>query len=332
MKALLQQKGQAATECVITATFVLVPLFLIIPLLGKYIDIKHAAINQARYEAWEYTAWFGPNEAKKHILSDMPTTRSAGPKSWKKTREEGNLYFFSDPTAFDYGTDQLLFQLNPLWKDHRGDWLFTDGKSAVPHSWIIENETPDPTSGSGAKLIDELLDIISWVTNLFGELLEKVGVKAKFDAIYTKGYFTSKVNVEVRSLDQILPEFTLTGAKYHDAKPLQFAAKASVLSNDWSSGSSSKAISESKGLVVTSLLQPLSRPLNKVIDTLQRGFDILHKYTPIDVGLPHLPDFGYVQEDLVPLEYLRDDKGESVYQPIKNRVKHGLYFYEEKKK
>ena len=46
------------TEFVIAATYVLVPLFILIPLLGKYIDIKHATIMAARYEAWEYTVWY----------------------------------------------------------------------------------------------------------------------------------------------------------------------------------------------------------------------------------------------------------------------------------
>ena len=51
--------GQAMTETVVTAATVLIPLFLLIPLLGKYIDIKHRAIQSARYEVWEYTVWYG---------------------------------------------------------------------------------------------------------------------------------------------------------------------------------------------------------------------------------------------------------------------------------
>jgi len=325
------QQGQAATECVITSVFVLVPLFLIIPLLGKYIDIKHATINQARYEAWEYTAWFGP--AKKgerpHILSDNPEHHSAGPKSWEKTRQEGNLLFFSDPTAQDYGTDQQNYLLNPLWKDHRGDWMFS-GRIRTPDGTIRQEDTPDPTKVGGTNLIDGMLDIINLITETFGKLLEKMGVNASFDAIDIRGFFISEVKIKVRSLEQMVPEFDLADSNENSTRPLEFSAKAAVLSNDWSSGSSKKAITESKGLVVTSILKPLTGPLQKIIDTLQGVFDELHKYTPIDVGLPNLPDFGYIQDDLVPLEYLRDEEGDSRFNRIPSKSEHGLYFYEKK--
>lgn len=53
------QRGQALTEFVIGAVLFLIPLFLIIPLLGKYADIKASAIQAARYNAWERTVWYG---------------------------------------------------------------------------------------------------------------------------------------------------------------------------------------------------------------------------------------------------------------------------------
>jgi hypothetical protein len=52
-------RGQALTEFVIGAVLFLIPLFLIIPLLGKYTDMKSSAIQAARYNAWERTVWYG---------------------------------------------------------------------------------------------------------------------------------------------------------------------------------------------------------------------------------------------------------------------------------
>ena len=46
------------TEFLICASFVLIPLFLGLSMLAKYIDIKQAAVQAARYEAWEYTVWY----------------------------------------------------------------------------------------------------------------------------------------------------------------------------------------------------------------------------------------------------------------------------------
>jgi hypothetical protein len=46
------ERGQAMTEVLIAATFILVPLFLIVPAFGKFIDMRHATIQAARYQAW----------------------------------------------------------------------------------------------------------------------------------------------------------------------------------------------------------------------------------------------------------------------------------------
>lgn len=54
-----RQRGQAMTEFVVGAVFFLLPLFLIIPTLGKYADVKSAAGQAARYVAWERTVWYG---------------------------------------------------------------------------------------------------------------------------------------------------------------------------------------------------------------------------------------------------------------------------------
>ena len=47
--------GQAMAEMAIASAFLLVPIFLIIPLLGKYIDIKANSLQAARYAAFEGT-------------------------------------------------------------------------------------------------------------------------------------------------------------------------------------------------------------------------------------------------------------------------------------
>ena len=49
-------------EFVIVAVLVLVPLYLLIPVLGKYIDMKSAAVVGARYAAWERTVWLGATQ------------------------------------------------------------------------------------------------------------------------------------------------------------------------------------------------------------------------------------------------------------------------------
>ena len=240
-------RGQAASECIIVSVFLLIPLFLIIPLLGKYIDIKHAAINQARFEAWEYTVWDGPNQ---RVMNDIRGDQSAGARSFAKTRAKGINFFFSDPTADTYGKEQMQFQENPLWLDHRGDSLFVHPVTIMTGKQK-ENKTPDGLGG----VLDFIFDIMNFVTTAFGDIMKFVHVDAKFDAIYTKGYFTSDVNIDLRSIDDILPAYSLSDVTpVVAATPLHLSAKASVLTNSWNSGSTENTTSETRGLVYTALL------------------------------------------------------------------------------
>lgn len=62
-RLLCAQQGQAMIETLIVCLTVLVPLFLAIPLLGKYLDVRTAAVQSARYAAWERTVWYGGGAA-----------------------------------------------------------------------------------------------------------------------------------------------------------------------------------------------------------------------------------------------------------------------------
>ena len=304
-------RGQAASECIIVSVFLLIPLFLIVPLLGKYIDIKHAAINQARFEAWEYTVWDGPNQ---RVMNDIMGDQSAGARSFAETRRNGMNYFFNDPTAENYGKVQMHFQENPLWLDHRGDSLFVHPRKIMTGEQK-ENKTPDGLGG----VLDFIFDSINFVTTIFGDIMKFVHVDAKFDAIYTKGYFTSDVNIELRSIDDILPVYSLSDATSEiAATPLHLNAKASVLTDSWNSGSTENATSETRGLVFTALLKPVSDTVNGTVSGIN---DLVSHIPLLEVQLPSMPDFGYVKDDLVPFEHLEENKKQL-------RDKSGLYYYE----
>jgi len=306
----MDQRGQAATEFIVAAVFLLVPLFIIIPLLGNYIDIKHAAIQQARFEAWEYTVWTGPHE---DIKNDIKANQSSGRLAYADVRKKGLGYFFSDPNAESYGSPQAQFKVNPLWSDHRGNSLFTS--SEIIGGEIKENKTPDGLAG----VLDGVLDVVKFVVAIFGDIMEFIHVDAKFDAIYTKGYYTSNVKVSVRSIDDILPQYSLSEVKPSSiAKPMEITAKASVLINGWNAGSTENATAESRGLVLTAALKPLTDTFNGVI----AGLNALTSLVPgLVVQLPSLPDFGYVEDDLIPYEHLEGNEKEVLNES-------GLFYYE----
>jgi hypothetical protein len=312
LKIIINKQGQAATEFIIASVFLLIPLFLIVPLLGKYIDIKHAAISEARFEAWEYTVWNGPRE---RVMNDIKSNQSAGTAQYSDTRARGLLYFFSDPANPTYGKTSMKFRDNPVWRDHRGDSLFTEPDKIITGGTIREHKTPDGLKG----ILDFIFDLFNDVTTLFGDIMEFVHVDAKFDAIYTKGYLTSDVSVKVRSIDDILPRYSLADIKTETALiPLQLSAKASVLTNNWNSGSTENASAETRGLVFTAALKPVSDTVNGLISGLN---STLSHIPLLEIQLPSLPDFGYVKDDLVPYEYIEGNTK-------KLKDQSGLYYYE----
>lgn len=309
-KLAMDQRGQAATEFIVAAVFLLVPLFIIIPLLGNYIDIKHAAIQQARFEAWEYSVWTGPHE---QIKNDVKGSQSPGRLAYADVRKKGLGYFFSDPTADSYGNPNAQFTINPLWSDHKGNSLFTS--TEIITGDIRENKTPDGLAGG----LDGALDVVSFVVKIFGDVMKFFHVDAKFDAIYTKGYYTSDVKVSVRSIDDILPQYSLSEVKPSSiASPMEITAKASVLTNGWNAGSTENATAESRGLVFSAALKPLTDIFNGVI----AGINKLTSLVPfLKVQLPSLPDFGYVKDDLIPYEHLEGNEKELLDES-------GLFYYE----
>lgn len=99
-----RQRGQALTEFLVVAV-ALIPLFLLIPFIGKYQDISHATQLASRYAAFD------------------ALTRNAAMGSWKpeaQLADEVRRRFYSNPDAaiktYDVAGDFLANQ-NLFWRD-----------------------------------------------------------------------------------------------------------------------------------------------------------------------------------------------------------------------
>lgn len=113
-RGLFRQSGAALTEFVVAAT-VMVPLFIAIPLLGKYADMNHAAVSAARYVAWE-RAINGNNKTDQDIAEDVRVRILGNTKNGVAT---GNV-----------SNDGNLSAYNPLWVDHGGNRLLATYQDA----------------------------------------------------------------------------------------------------------------------------------------------------------------------------------------------------------
>jgi hypothetical protein len=105
-RSVLAQRGQSTVEFVVLA-LVLTPLFIAVPLVGKYIDLMNAAESASRYVAFEAMA------------------RNSS-SSWKTDAElttEVRRRFFSNADApiktGDVAGDFAAHR-NPMWTDHTG--------------------------------------------------------------------------------------------------------------------------------------------------------------------------------------------------------------------
>ena len=106
-----RQHGQSTVEFLVLA-LVLLPLFLIVPLLGKQLDIAQTAASASRYVAFEGVVHHGS--------SLQPW------KSDAQLADEVRRRFFSTSAApvktADLASDSAEHR-NPLWTDHRGEPL-----------------------------------------------------------------------------------------------------------------------------------------------------------------------------------------------------------------
>ncbi|MEM7468741.1 MAG: hypothetical protein AAF387_17880 [Pseudomonadota bacterium] len=262
------QRGQAMSEFVISATYVLIPLFIAIPMLAKYIDIKHASVQAARYEAWEYTVWYEDENNDDNDILDNYDSGLSGyltpEKDLDTVRNESQRRFYSrvgtnPTTGADNDVDPLTIAdiggwnaatANPLWTNHRELPMFTGD---IQHDAITETSADTPTLSitiAGVELdlgsiVTTLLDLASIGFDLVGDALGVLGSDAGFSAINTDGYSRVQMNtriwaltdregdLEIAHVRDRLQDDELTGAS---ARTVDFLSKASVLSDGWGAG------------------------------------------------------------------------------------------------
>lgn len=256
------------TEFLACASFVLVPLFLSVSLLAKYIDIKQTTIQAARYEAWEYTVWYANDGETMSGFDavDQPI------KSTALTQQETLQRFFTDPgdetstsqiTSTDSSTGWSTATANPLWTDHRGDALYS-GNAGSSDSLDSSDETPTiPVVGD---VMNTMLDIIDFAFSAIGDLMSLVGSSVGFTAINTDSYVNSNFSVEV-NVDPAFVNYddmrlgTAAGERGTSDEltggTLDFTTSASVLSDAWNAGGVDHTYNQAGGTVPTVLLKEL---------------------------------------------------------------------------
>ena len=287
--------GQAMTEFVIAASFVLLPLFVFVPMLAKYIDFKHAAIQAARYQAWEYTVWY--NDLDDHEILDnfntghasfrMPQKDVATTRHESQTRimgQVGNTLSddVGDPSPgairpISEADQTAAFTPNPLWRDRRG-LPFFDGTLNINEAGT-DDATPT-ISIFGVNVGSWLNAIVDIVDIAFGFIGDIIGVidsatpgdgggaapgagevfsgAPAFTAIDTKGY--THVDFDAMALVNSLGSnlrTDLNGGPGGVFNTLGFKAKAGVLADGWNAGGTAHTYLQVGGATPSTLVHEL---------------------------------------------------------------------------
>lgn len=224
MKAV--QQGSALIESLILMG-VLTPMFVGISLLGKYLDVKAAALEASRYAVWERTVWSG---------SGAGWNEGENRKADNQVAQEANALVMGHPSA---GIDSALtISTNPLWVSRRHEQLLAGitvrdkmgNPMVAPSDTTLRAYRPPATM----PLVDQfafkglpgdgLGKAVVSVGDKLGKLNGGCGTGIDFNqglGLGSDNFIEAKVSIPVRN-------FLRPGAP-----DLSFLSRAAILSNSW---------------------------------------------------------------------------------------------------
>jgi len=273
--ARLAHSGQATVELLVAALFVLIPLFVAIAAMGKFLDVQHTADMAARYAAWERTVWYEgtdsfatlhePNQKSAAAINSEVAARLLNDRSGN-----ASVIKSSDKTA-----TTLANGIDPMWHDIAGtaylkefDRLATDAS----------RETP--TKDVSGKAVSELAKVqinglLSFVPPLPTDNLAVVKVSLK----------------EVAKNSEVYKRLWSDTAAWAG---LDFEANGAILSNTWTANSNIGT----RSMVAKSV--PTAQGLGAFIETAR---DL--GMAPWDPMLPGRVEVGKINVDVVPKDRLK---------------------------
>ena len=221
--------GQALVETLIAALFVLVPIFLLYPLLGKYIDLKAQTLQAARYAAFERTAFSASGQRDGARVAQASNATIGG---WTA------LQFFGAPTAaLTSGAPQATdYTINPLWVDQAGHALLP--RYSDIQTTLTNAESPD-IADSALRTALQPVHVVS-----------EGGPTLDF-----QGFMTATVQAKATPVSYPPPLSTLT---------LRFTASDTVLTDAWSAAGPPAMLTQ-----IQSALPRLESPLTTALNTFR---------------------------------------------------------------
>lgn len=283
MKCLLQfscknkkqaQSGQALTEFIVIA-LALIPMFLLMPMLGKYQDMTHSTQMASRYVAME---------AMKH---------NGGLSNWKSevqlAGEIRRRFFSNSDAAIKTGDTAGNFaeNQNMLWRDPQGNPLIKDFNADVSVSFGASKAATHAGGFTAAS------DGKPFSLPLYGH--DELGLPAR-------GVYTANVTVVIANLPSFANSFTKSYDEFKNIG-LTITRHTSVVVDPWTAKNPGQVISAIDNIAMFpgKLLAPTKPLVGAAVAIMESP-----KYFPsicLDCG-PKLGDLDF-WTDVVPADRLR---------------------------
>lgn len=262
-------------ELVIVAAFVLVPLFLAIPIIGKYLDVRAAAVDASRYAAWERTVWYGGASASSIGWFGATNSWQANEKTDDQIRREVAVRLLSHTGANDAFLPGDKSASGFKNGETRRLWHTRDGSAMLAAYSDVGNAVSNAAApGTMNKVLDP---IVSLAATLGPFTLEM------------QGEYTASVTVKIRDYDRAT--FLPASSK------LSFSEKNVLLANGWNAGgpddsSMTSVKTQVAGLTPTSIFD------NTVTDVIT---------TVLSIVFPEFGklELGKIEPDTVPGDRLK---------------------------
>jgi hypothetical protein len=264
------QRGQALVEVVLSMLLVLVPTFIFIWILSAHAQTRTAALNGARYAAWERTVW----------------RAAASPGSTAAVRSSGEIERLMIERIFvpdraiksSIGSPATNADLPSFYALHNSDKLVDierasraagDGEAARP---TLKLNDSGKTTSTVSTLYNGLANAMSFLG------AEKIKLEEK-------GLYVAEVNLKLNAVQHV---------KLFDSLNLDLTQYAAVVTDAWSAGGREHEEAVVQPMVPFSALQPVTNVFN-AFDNIP----ILQNMSPFTNFKP-----GCVRGDVVPGEML----------------------------
>jgi len=268
------QKGNAITEFAVSLV-VLVPMFLMIPMMGKVADMNSSTIQASRYAAWERT------------VSDTAD------KTDDELETELENRFFS---KIDIGIQSNRGQLtddqykNPLWRGYGDKRLLVSAQNDVSKS-VQSGATPGNAAGS-------IETVMTRFAGAFGALSDNADFDVNMNGLYDANVMTNvgsttvgenKVGFEGdKNCAGETTNLVFTCIRRHNV----------ILTDAWSSESSEQAENRTRSLVPMGIFSDIT-PFFEIIGSMP----LLKEFGGFEPG--------YVDSDVIPADRLgKYDEGQ----------------------